>query len=277
MNDNKISISVIIPCKEKDKNLEGLLKDILNQKTSTDVEIIEIPGVTPAGKARNLGAEKAKGDILVFVDADICLGNEFILEKLVEVLLNDKSIGVAASSIKIPEDATNFERWYAREIPHCESPIVNKVVDVWVATSACCAVWKDVFFKIGKFNAEIPRGQDPEFSYRLRKAGYRTVLAPQVWCYHRQPQSISELIRIHFRNGRGAAFVDTFYPELNVDIHPKSVIYTSSRKSQIYRVVRFCFQLIDSSLKCKFLLILAKLIYAFGYVCGILKFRIKFL
>jgi len=265
-------ISIIIPSRDtaSSSGVQQLLEDISEQHTQMDVEICQIQAVSPAGKARNIGAEKAKGDVLVFLDEDIRLGNKYVLTRLIETLLSDENIGIAAASIRIPEDTTKFERRYAKEIPHCEAPIVDKLLDVWAATSACCAARKDVFFEVGKFNEYILRGHDPEFSYRVRKNGYRTVLVPQTWCYHPVPKNVKELARLHFRNGKATAFVDKYYPELNIDLDPKSVIYPSEYRNRVYRGLRFARSFFDACISGKSLLVAAKLTYILGYSYGIL-------
>ena len=157
---------------------------------------------------------------------------------------------------------------------HSESPIVNKLTDVEVATSQCCAVVKDVFFKLFGFNENIIRGVDPEFSSRIRNAGYRTVLAPHTWCYHYHPDNTGQPVKIHFRDGSAVAYIDIFYPELNVDVNPRGILYFSERKSKIKRIQRFFLAFFDAIFQRRFLLLLAKFIYVIGYFYGIVKYKI---
>ena len=275
--ESRTLISIVIPSRDiaSSSGVQQLFDDISEQYMQMGIEVCQVEAVSPAGKARNIGAEKAKGEILVFVDEDIRLGNKYVLNNLIEALLNDKKIGVVSAAIRIPEDATKFERRYAKEIPHCESPIVDQQLDVWVATSACCAVRKDVFLEVGKFNGYIPRGQDPEFSYRIRNKGYRTVLAPQTWCYHPVPKNIRELARLQSRNGRSTAAVDVHYPQLNVNINPKGIIYPSKQRNIIHRGLRFVWSFFKACIRGKTLLVTAKLIYFLGYSHGILVNTIR--
>ncbi len=271
----ELLISIIIPSKDEGRreNYSRLLKEIESQQIDARIEVCNVQGVSPAGKARNLGAKKASGSILIFMDDDIHLGNTFVLAGLVKPLREYAKIGAVSASVRIPEDADKFQIRYAYEVPHCQSPIVEYILDVWVATSACCAVFKDVFMKAGGFDSLILRGQDPEFSYRLRNLGFRTVLAPQVWAYHPQPNNIRELFLINFRNGKGAAFVDVFYPDRNIDLDPQNIVYPAVRKSIFYRILRFCGSLLTAILKRKFLLILSKLAYGLGYSCWVFRYR----
>ncbi len=261
-------ISIIIPCGAREDVSEGLISDIESQKTSFATEIIVIEGIKPAGRARNTGVARAKGDILIFMDSDIRLGSYSVLEKMAQAVISDDKIGIAASSVRLPEDANRFERIYAEQIPHCQSPLVSEVTDVWVATSACSAIKKGLFLKIGGFNEVLPRGQDPELSYRVRKAGYRTVLVPGCWFYHHQPRGLGESIRLNFRNGRSAAFVDIYYPDLNIDLNPKGIVYQSEVKGKKARIRRIFLTFAQAAVTFKFLLLIAKMAYAAGYFIG---------
>jgi len=267
-------VSIIIPRRSDKTNIEGLLKDISSQKILFIAETIVITGISPSGKARNNGAEQAKGDILIFFDCDIRLGNEFVLANLIGALQEDATIGAVCASILTPATASKFQKRYAKEVPHSESPVVEEAKDVAVATSACCAIRKDVFDKMGRFNYYIGRGEDPELSSRLIKAGYRVVLVARTWAYHLQPDNLIELIKINIRNGLGASFVDAFYPQLNVDVDPKGIIYSAKKISILGRIFRFLVSFLEAIIKGKILLLLAKVFYLIGYFRGIVEYRI---
>jgi cellulose synthase/poly-beta-1,6-N-acetylglucosamine synthase-like glycosyltransferase len=267
-------VSIIIPCKDDTSSVAGLRDDIACQEIPFDTEVIRIANISPASRARNTGAKRANGEILVFIDCDIRLGNDLFLANLADPLREGKDIGITCSSIRIPPDSSRFQIRYAREIPHCESPIVNELTDVFVASSACCAMRKETFFEIGGFNEEIIRGEDSVLSYQLREAGYRVVLTPDTWCYHPQPGNLIELIKTEFRNGLGVCFVETFHPDLNIDIHPDGVLFYTTRKTISARIRRFALSLLNAVFQGKFLLLSAKLIYMVSYFQGICKYRI---
>lgn len=270
----KISlISIVIPSRDasRKENIAKLLDDISKQKIEADVEICQIQGVSPSGKARNMAAEKAKGNILVFVDDDIRIPDEQALACLIQPLLEDDSIGISFCSLSIPPDSSAFQIRYAKEIPRSEIPVVDKLTDAGAMSTHLCAIRKDLFFKMGGFNEQLKRGEDPEFSYRLKNAGYRLVLVAKTWCYHPVPKNIPEVIRLNFRNGQSSAFADRYYPQLNIDVNPKSIIYPTQIRSKIYRIRRFVLQFFSSIFTAKLLLMLSKITYAFGYLSGLMK------
>lgn len=267
-------ISIVIPCANDKTNIENLLRDINSQKNSFSAEIIRIDNISPAGKARNTGAKQAKGDILVFIDCDIRLGSNYVLNNLVDTLINNEDIGMACASIRIPPGSSRFQIRYSKEIPHCESPIVDELTDVAVATSACCAIFKDVFIKLDGFKEKIPRGEDPELSYRLRKAGYRNVLAPKTWGYHSPPKNMRQLIMVNIRDGLAVAFADIVYPDLNIDVNPKGIIYFPGKKTMLLRAKRFFNLFFGAVLKFNLLFLLSRFVYLIGFFCGYFKYRV---
>lgn len=267
-------VSIVIPCKDDRSSITGLQDDIARQKVSFNTEVIKIANISPPSKARNEGGKKAKGEILVFIDCDIRLGNDSFLTNLIDPLMEDRNIGTICSSIRIHPDSSNFQVRYAKEIPHSESPIVDKLTDVFVASSACCAIHKDIFFQISGFNEGVIRGEDSVLSYQLKKAGYRVVLAPHTWCYHPSPNNLIQLIKTQFRNGLGVCYVDVFYPHLNIDVHPKGIIYSATPKSKLARMGRFLFSFFRAVFQRKCLLLSAKLTYTVGYFYGLCKYGI---
>jgi len=267
-------VSIIIPCDDDKSNFGGLRDDIALQTIPFDTEVIKIANISPPSRARNKGAKKANGEILVFIDCDIRIGNDSFFTNLIDPLIEDRNIGTVCSSIRIHPDSSRFQIRYAKQVPHCESPIVDKLTDVFVASSACCAIYKDIFFQIGGFNEDIIRGEDSVLSYQLREAGYRVVLAPYTWCYHPQPDNLIELIKTQSRNGLGVCFVDTFHPDLNIDVHPDGVLFCTAKKTKLARIRRFVFSFLGAVFQGKILLLSAKLIYMSGYFFGFCKYRI---
>lgn len=75
-------ISVIIPSYMEDGCLKKCLEsiDAAYPNCPCDVEIYVVRDIKGIGKARNIGASKTTGDILVFIDADCTMSKNFLKE-----------------------------------------------------------------------------------------------------------------------------------------------------------------------------------------------------
>lgn len=209
--DNKpkdIKISVIIPTWHGEA--EEAVDSVLKQKWKAD-EIELVAGVSPNGRARNVGVAATSAPYLVFLDDDAILGDEMALANLINPLINDPSIHITGASKLIPPDSPPFQRWVARELPRIEHPVVKEPIVTspdppnfyCEVTTTCCAMRRSDFDKIKGFSETLVRGVDTEFFVRCSRAGYKIVLIPDTWTWHPAPANLMKLCRKHFLYGLG--------------------------------------------------------------------------
>lgn len=225
MNTTSPKISIIIPSWAGD--VSRLTKNI-EQQTLRDYEIIVVRKVSPAARARNLGAQQATTDILLFLDDDAYLGHKAVLETMVEVLENEQAAIVGASQ-QMPVQASSFQHAVARQVPRYVSPVVedNAVSNpplngygFTAITTLCCAVRRSVFEEVGGFDEELPTGEDTDFFYRVRRRNYNLVVAANCWVYHEPPASIRSLLRKNFWYGVGHVLEAQLRPERDMMLLP---------------------------------------------------------
>lgn len=176
-------ISIIIPALNEEKYLPRLLNSLKNQKFSKKFEIIvadaestdntvkvaknfgckAVKGGNPS-RGRNKGAEVAKGEILLFLDADVILPPDF-LEKTTEELLK-RNLKVAGF-ILISQDNKLIYR------------LIYKIVTLFLilterflptGTIGILAT-KEVHQKIKGFDEMIKIGEDYDYIRRASKYG----------------------------------------------------------------------------------------------------------
>ncbi len=232
------SVSVIIPSADGSRmgNVDLLVHDLETQ-TLRPREALVIKGISPNGLARNTGARRASGEVLVFLDDDVRLGHERLLEGMVG-LLEDQRIGMVGAAQLLPPDSSPFQRAAGRQIPRSHSPIVDVVTDSDMVTTQCCAMRRVVFWDLGGFNDHIPRGVDPEMRYRVRRKGLRIVVAPRVWYYHPMPANLKSLCRMYFRNGHQSAEAVWRMPSAALENPDGHVAKFVAHRSALYRVGR---------------------------------------
>ncbi len=263
----RLLISIIIATKDstRGKNIENLLNDIYSQDIGGEIEVCQVSGVSPIGKARNKGVESAKGDIFIFLDDDIRFGHQRVFKNLIQALISDKNIGICGASQLIPRNANWFQQRFAKEIAHAEHPVVKEIKEVGMVGSASCAVRRDVFFNVGKFNENLARGIDVEFCHRLKQNRYRVILVPETWIYHPPPQNLLKFMKLSFRNGKATAFADRYYPQLNFDVGTDNIIHSVERKSKKHRLWRYVKDIIKAIILVKPINLISRIVYAMGY------------
>jgi len=270
------SVSVIIPSLDgyRDGNLNKLVED-LKQQLFTNMEVIVVKGISPQGRAINIGVDRTKGDILIILDDDSRIDNLDVISNLTQAI-QDESIGMVGASILPPPDANWLQKKSSKEFPRFGMQVVNKITESDMACHGCCAFRKDVFEKVGRERENILRGLDPDLRVRLRNAGYRVVLAPDSWVYHPLPGTLFKLMKAFFRNGMGSAYCLKYQPELIYDTD--EILEAEGfkpKKTFIYRLMRFPIRLLKALIDLKVLRFIAYIIYAIGYYCGLIKYSIS--
>lgn len=267
----RTDVSVVIPTwgEARVPNVEALLDDLRSQ-TLKPLEVEVVRNVAPNGRARNVGAERTVGEILVFLDDDVRLGHERVIEQLVSAL-EQSDFGLVGTSQVLPPHSSPFERTVARQLSRSQSPIVTTYVDSDMVTTQCCAVRRDMFTRLGGFHEGLLRGVDPEFRNRVRRAGMRIVVVPNAWHYHPAPASIRALTRLAFRDGYSSAQVFRQHPEA-VFFNPEG--HVADFQAQRSQLARYCGRLaaiVKQFLSGEWLGALYGLVYVTGYVWALVR------
>jgi len=205
------AISVVVPTLG---DVDPALVAALRAQTWPPSEIEVVSGIRPNGRARNTGIARTRGEILVLVDDDARPAQAELIAALVAPLLQDASVGVTGAARLIPPDSSAFQRWTAREVPRIEHRVVHAPLETnpepengyyCEITTTCCALRRSLLREVGPFDETLERGVDTEFFVRVRRAGHRLLLVPDVWVYHPAPRTLGALLAKHFRYGAGHA------------------------------------------------------------------------
>lgn len=263
-------ISVIIPTIRSELELSSLFEGLVKQTVSS-MEVIIAYRFYPSGLARNRGAAAAKGKCLIFMDDDIGLGGDKVLENLCSALHSDPSIGLAGASTLVPPNANAFQKRAAREIPRMTFPITDSLVESDMVTTQCWAQRRDCFEIVGPFSEVIERGVDPEYRRRVRSLGYRIVIAPQTWTYHPPPKNFRGFLKQTYRNGRASARAQRLHPELVAPSPDEGIPEKGKDVPLPVRLLRSLWKVAEGIFTFKFLQVSERLIYAAGYLMGRMK------
>lgn len=265
-------VSVIIPSWEgwRGGNVPRLIAQLKGQSLKA-LEVVLVIGESPNGRARNLGADAARGEFLVFVDDDAILGNEFILERLLAPFKDRDDVGLTGVSQFIPPDANQFQRWCAGQIPRAVSPLVEVLTDSDMVTTLCLAVRRELFYQAGRMDDRLLAGIDPDLRHRVRQAGHRVVVVPQTWVYHPAPDNLRALVRYGFKKGSLTAWQYRFARELMYDCPEGHVDRFTARTSLLYRVCRKGMRLLGGVVALRPVGVVYDVSYVLGYLSGLAR------
>lgn len=207
-----MKLSVIIPSYNEEKTIAECLAS-LDQQTYPDFEIIVVDDgstdKTPKilkdlkgklgniktmqqkhkgpGTARNMGAKEAKGDVLVFVDADMTFDRNF-LKNLVRPIVSGQAFGTFSKYEYVSNWNNVWARcWNINEGWEEKKRHPNNYPD---RQKVFRAVLKKEFDRVGGFDPTAGYMDDWTLS---RKLGYEALSAPGAIFYHRNPENPAEV------------------------------------------------------------------------------------
>ncbi len=195
-----------------DGSTDGTSQTLYSKKFPFKLMVLEQEN-QGAGTARNNGAQKADGEILVFLDDDMEACPEFLTE--LDQSFSHPEFTVVTGDIlldpKSPKNPlTSFLDTYSKErIARLKNGQEINEVDIW---SGQLAIRKHIFFKYGGFDGEFNidgqyGNEDMELGLRLIRGGEKIAYNSEVKSY----QYYEPEVKQHLRRGRDQAYTDLLY------------------------------------------------------------------
>jgi rhamnosyltransferase len=225
-------ISVVIPVKNGGDDLVRCLDALARQRVADEVEVVVVdsgstdgsievarergarvheipPQEFNHGATRNLGAELARGDVLVFISQDAePLGEEW-LARLVAPLSDDDRIAGAYGRQLAREDAVPPERYFL-DFLYGPSPRTQQIADAsqismesTLFSNANSAMRRTLWNRF-RFADDIIMSEDQDWSRRVLLDGWRIAYQPDAVVRHSHPYTIGSAFRRFFDSGVSA-------------------------------------------------------------------------
>lgn len=209
------TVSIIIPAYNEEKHIASCVRSLLRQnyrdieiivldngsrdQTATIVEslleeypekvrLVKLNRNTGPGGARNFGARLARGEILLFLDADMAFPEDYVA-RLVEPIMK----GEAEATTHEEELVHNIDnRWV--KVQGQTTKIANTAV-----SGVARAVKKNLFHRYGGFDPSLHYHDDRTLFY---KSGVKISVIKGAHCFHNNPDTAKEIFRRNYWIGR---------------------------------------------------------------------------
>jgi GT2 family glycosyltransferase len=206
---NRPGITVIIPTKNRPKACRDTVTALFHQTlASSEYEIVVVddgsnppvrmswPQDEPACKivrldgrersaARNVGAEAATADVILFLDDDISVGSSFLETHVMAHREWERALIVGA--VDLP--SRTLERPFARFRQALEKQGVPRQRGITLVKNFCTAgnmsIARRQFFQLGGFDEALVSAEDQDLGLRHSEAGGAIVFLPEAVAIHR--------------------------------------------------------------------------------------------
>ena len=231
-----IEVSIVIPCRNEEKFIRKCLNSIIEQDypkenfevlvvdgSSEDrskeivksfsekysfIKLLENPQrYTPFGL--NIGIKNSRGEIIARMDAHAGYEKDYI-SKCVKYLKEYDADNIGGVMKTLPTADTIIAKAIAVCLSHPFGAASDfrlgskkpKLVDT--VFGGCYK--REVFEKIGYYNENLIRSQDLEFNLRLKKAGRKILLVPEILAYYYSQDNFRDFFWHNFRDGVWAIY-----------------------------------------------------------------------
>ena len=253
---NLPTVTIGIPAYNEEANIRSLLKSVLAQRVNFELEVVIISdgssdqtvnevrkvrdkriklhvGKTRRGKSNRISQliAKAKGDVIVFIDADVQINSFTMLSEIVSPFYKYKNIGVVGGNV-IPQkgksllqksiissvnayDKARLEVKSGNNVYSCKGPLI--------------ALSKQFAQKL-----EMPSnlsGDDTYIYFKCKSLGFNFVYNDLARVYQKVPSSIADHIN---QNSRSISSITSVGPQFND-------IYAAEKKLMRNKLYKYMF------------------------------------
>ena len=210
----RISISVVVPVHNGGGHILGCLASLVQQTEhfaellvvddgSTDgslecamdlgARVLHVGSRRGPANARNLGALAATGDILLFIDADVCIHDDTI-SRIQQRFEEDPGLGAVFGSYDTQPQAPQLVSQF-RNLLHC---FVHQTSNPHASTfwSGCGAIRREIFLASKGFDISYsaPCIEDIELGVRLVRRGVRIALDSAIQVKHLKRWTLRDMV-----------------------------------------------------------------------------------
>ena len=187
--------------------------------------VIRLPGRSRGpGYARNRGVERARGDCVVFLDADVLVRPDTLTRIAATMSSHGDVDAVFGAYCDEPEAAGVVSKYrnLLHHYTHAQEP--GEAQTFW---AGCGCVRRSVFVAVGMYDEwrfSRPQIEDVELGYRLSAHGHRILLQPEI--------QVTHLKRWTFRGMLKADFMDRGVPWARLLAEQRALLGPAASKAK---------------------------------------------
>lgn len=222
-----MDVSVIIPSYNTQATIEKTLTSLENQENKCEFEIIlvdcsphdQVEKIAKRfervnyihaserfnpGEGRNIGSHQARGQLLIFIDADVLLDSHAVQEAWKCYQRGSRIFGGALELNR--ETSIGISSWLEHMFFNHESQARRPACKRNNLSSALMCMDRKIFSDAGGFK-DIPRMQDTELTERLRSQAFELEFFPQIIGFQTQDSPLSKVLRKIYINGQNLYYI----------------------------------------------------------------------
>jgi len=188
-------ISAIVPATNQPPTLERCVHALENRPGVDEVIVVTSPREAKAAEARNIGASRSTGDLLLFVDSDVEV-HPGAAQRIREAFESDPQLVALFGSYDdapASKGTVSAFRNLLHHHVHHESP--GGAQTFWTGLGA---VRRDAFERVGGFDPALDWLEDVDLGMRLSSEGARIELDPTIQGTHLKHWSLIGMVKTDF-------------------------------------------------------------------------------
>lgn len=216
---------------------------------------IEIePGTYFPGKVLNKAVQEAKTDLVVFINSDVVLLDEYAISKLIDPLLkNEMTVASFGRQVVRPEADLWVRHDYERAFPS------NGDIPYWMHFSLPIAAMKKSAWEMQAFYTDAWGSEDTHWAVQIKNKGYNIAYVNDAIAMHSHNYTLKQLASRRRIEGEADVYI---YPEKSVSIFSTFLsCAASSVRESCYYVKN------KQTLRIPYLL-LNRIVYSWNYYKG---------
>ncbi len=196
-------IIIIDDC--SDDGTQSYLKKWISKDHLFKAKYVSLDNNSGPAKARNLGINTSKGELIAFTDSDCYVHPRWIQHLSESLEMHDELVGVGGRVL--PKSKDIYSQYYTFH------RILEPPKSLKYLVSANCIFRKEDVVNVGGFDEDIsnPGGEDVGLSFKLFKKGHNFGFEEEAIVYHDYRKSLRNFKKTFYMYGFGCRIVTEKY------------------------------------------------------------------